>query len=146
MKEDNNYCRKCKKEKSIKDFYKYNLTMCKECKRNNSKIYREKNKYQDIYKNDINLLYSKINYIEILLKEVNDNVLYLKNINITNNYNKEIKTNLENKFDEINNTFDKIHYGNSNIKNIMDKLEDYKNKTTIDNKYEEELKQILEDN
>lgn len=148
MKENNYYCRKCKKEKCIEDFYKYNLTMCKECKKNTSKIYREKNKYQNKYtndiKNEIELLGSKINYIEILLKDVYDNILCLKNTNILNN-NEDIKTKTDNNFDKINNTFDKIVYRNNNINNIIDKLEKCKYKPIINTKYEEEMKQILED-
>lgn len=37
--EEYNYCKYCKKNKDIKEFYKCNSSLCKDCKKYISKIY-----------------------------------------------------------------------------------------------------------
>jgi acyl-[acyl carrier protein]--UDP-N-acetylglucosamine O-acyltransferase len=95
--EEHNYCKYCKKNKDIKDFYKCNLSLCKDCKKNINKMHRDKNQFKDKY----------INNIELLLKE-----LYKNTKNIENSI-KTIK--LDNNFNEIEDTIDKINYRNKNI-------------------------------
>jgi hypothetical protein len=125
------YCKKCQKQKPIQDFYKCNSSICKDCKKNISKIYREKNKNQDKYTNILELLISKINSMEILIDEIHKNTSTLKNT--------------ENKFTEIEDTINKINAKNKKINILLNNIKNFNNKPIINNDYENQMKEIMED-
>lgn len=136
--EEYNYCKYCKKNKDIKEFYKCNSSLCKDCKKYISKIYRDKNKNQDKYINNIELLNQKMNSIEILLKDLYKNTKYIE---------ESIKTiNPDIYFKEMENIIDKINIRNLKIDESINTIIKYNRKDIkLDDDYERELKEILED-
>lgn len=122
--EEYNYCKYCKKNK--------------DCKKYISKIYRDKNKNQDKYINNIELLNQKMNSIEILLKDLYKNTKYIE---------ESIKTiNPDIYFKEMENIIDKINIRNLKIDESINTIIKYNRKDIkLDDDYERELKEILED-
>lgn len=147
-------CKKCGRKKDIKEFYLCNLSLCKDCKKTISKIYREENKskdkYASLYNNNIEMLTLKINSVEILINEILNN---LKNNDIiVESIYESIKTieenmkpnNLEQKFNKIDKTINNINNRNENINNMFNSIINIKNNFDK-NKYEQQMKEALHD-
>lgn len=130
MNKEKYYCKKCKTKKEIQDFYKSNSSICKECRKTISKIYREKNKSQDKYTNCLELLISKINSMEIIINEIHKNTAGLK-------YK-------ESKFTEIEDSVNKIDNRNRKIDTLLNNIMKNKNKSIINNDYEKTMNEIME--
>lgn len=145
-----NYCKKCKNKKNIKDFYKCNSSICKDCKKSMAKMYREQNKYQEKYLLDINsnmeILASKINYIELMLKEMYS-ILITSDSKIKNTEFKKIsKYDIDNNLNGIEDTINNIKYSNEKTNRNIDTIIDYnKNNIKIYEDYERTKKEILND-
>lgn len=141
-------CKKCGNKKDVKDFYKCILSLCKECKKNINKIYREekkcKDKYTSLYNNNIEILTSKINSIELLIKEIL-NIIKVNDIVFRDIYEiiKIIEENITSNFcqnlNEIDKTINNINNRNNNINKIVDNITI--NKT---NNYGKQMNNILE--
>jgi hypothetical protein len=133
---EESYCKKCKKHKKIDKFYKSNLSQCKNCRK---KITKSNN----FTKNEVSIilenLYNKINSMELLYKE-----LFNKNNEIINTVllfmDKRIKD--EN---SIIDTFNNIQKRDEKINDNMETIINFRNKIVFDDKYENTLKEVLEE-
>lgn len=147
-------CKKCGNKKDVKEFYKCNLSLCKGCKKNINKIYREekktKDKYTNLYNNNIEILTSKINSIEILINEIlkiikNNDIIFgyiyesIKTIEENNKPNK-----LEQNLNNIDKTINNINNRNENINKMLDSIFINKKNNFDKDKYENQMKGILE--
>lgn len=61
------YCKKCKKYKKIDNFYKSNLSQCKNCRK---KITKDNNFTKNEVINMLENIYNKMNSMELLYKEL----------------------------------------------------------------------------
>lgn len=145
-------CKKCGRNKDINDFYKSNLSLCKECKKNINKLYREekryKEKYADLYNNNIEILTLKINSIELLINEILKNLKFndiiFKDIYERVKIKEEntVALSFEKNLNEIDKTINIINNKNKNIDEIFDNIIN-KNNNFYKNEYEQQLKDII---
>jgi hypothetical protein len=121
--------------KNRDQFYKNNLSKCKECIKTDSR--NSKISKNDVF-NMLNEIYNRINSNEIFIKEI---YLYLKKIE------KHIDNNIiNNNLDELEHTINNIDSQNKKINTNLETIINYKNNNIIfDNEYENNLKNILED-
>lgn len=125
-------CYNCGYFKNKDEFYRNNLSKCKECKKSetrNSKISKN-----DVF-NILNEIYNRINSNEFFIKEIHSSLKKLE---------KKIElNNINNKLDDIENTINNISNKNKNINGHIETIINCKNKVIFDDKYEKELKDML---
>lgn len=128
-------CDHCDIFKKRDQFYKNNLSKCKECIKTDSR--NSKISKNDVF-NMLNEIYNRMNSNEIFIKEI---YLYVKKIE------KHIDSNnLNNNLDELENTINKIDDQNKKINANIETIINYKkNNIIFDDEYEKNLKKILED-
>lgn len=127
-------CYSCGSIKSKDEFYKNNYNRCKYCKRIESRESK-------ISKNDV------YEMLTILFEKNNSNEMYIKEIyNKLNNIEKFLMNNIiDNKMSEIDSTIDNINVKNQKINYSLNDIIKYRNNIVYDEKYEKEMKDILED-
>lgn len=93
---EKSYCKKCKKNKNVDEFYKSSLSRCKECRKKDTK----KNHYS---KNEVlcmmDNIYNKLNSMELLHIELNkkyDKLIFSLNLNKENKQEDDIIKTLNN--------------------------------------------------
>lgn len=128
-------CDHCNIFKKKDEFYKNNLSKCKECIKTDSR--NSKISKNDVF-NMLNEIYNRINSNEIFMKEI---YLYLKKLEKYIDSN-----NINNKLDDIENTINNIDNKNKKINSNIETIINYKkNNIIFDDEYEKNLKEILED-
>lgn len=137
---EKSYCKKCKKTKNIEDFYKSSLSRCKDCRKKDV----QRNNYR---KNEVlcmmDNIYNKINYIELLYRDILDKNNRIIDILLSKYKEDNIKSGPE----DIKKTLDNIKLHDKNIKDKIDYISNYKrNNIILDNEYNEyneKLKEFL---
>lgn len=137
---EKSYCKKCKKTKNVEDFYKSSLSRCKDCRKKDV----QRNNYR---KNEVlcmmDNIYNKINYIELLYRDILDKNNRIIDILLSKYKEDNIKSGPE----DIKKTLDNIKLHDKNIKDKIDYISNYKkNNIILDNEYNEyneKLKEFL---
>lgn len=138
---EESYCKKCKKYKKIDQFYRSSYSQCKKCRKAVTKNNQfNKKEVLSMMEN----IYNKMNAMECLYKEIlnkNNNIIDSVLIFIDKmEYNNISKT------DELINSINKIDEYNKNINQKIESIAKIgKSKIIIDDEYERNLKNILED-
>lgn len=136
---EKSYCKKCKKTKNIEDFYKSSLSRCKDCRKKDV----QRNNYR---KNEVlcmmDNIYNKINYIELLYRDILDKNNKIIDILLSKYKEDNIKSGAE----DITKTLDNIKLHDKNINQKIEFISNYKrNNIILDDEYKKGLKDILGD-
>lgn len=129
----------CKKTKNIEDFYKSSLSRCKDCRKKDV----QRNNYR---KNEVlcmmDNIYNKINYIELLYRDILDKNNKIIDILLSKYKEDNIKSGAE----DITKTLDNIKLHDKNINQKIEFISNYKrNNIILDDEYKKGLKDILGD-